>query len=45
VSVRMQVAGTFAGTPFAGTYRYLRVWARPEGRWQVVAGQITDVRE
>jgi hypothetical protein len=43
VSVRMDMAGTFRGEPFAGPFRYTRVWReRPEG-WRVVAGHVSAV--
>jgi ketosteroid isomerase-like protein len=43
VSVRMEMAGTFKGAPFAGPFRYTRVWcARPEG-WRIVAGHVSAV--
>lgn len=43
VSVRMAMAGDFKGVPFAGSYRYTRVWcARPEG-WRIVAGHVSGV--
>ena len=43
VSVRMDMAGTFRGAPFAGQFRYTRVWyARPEG-WRLVAGHVSAV--
>jgi len=31
------------GQPIRGEYRFLRVWARREGRWQVVAFQSTRI--
>jgi ketosteroid isomerase-like protein len=44
VSVRMEMAGTFRGAPFAGPFRYTRVWCeRPEG-WRVVAGHVSAVQ-
>ena len=44
VSVRMEMAGTFRGTPFAGPFRYTRVWCeRPDG-WRVVAGHVSAVQ-
>ena len=44
VSVRMEMAGTFKGTPFAGPFRYTRVWCeRPDG-WRVVAGHVSAVQ-
>lgn len=43
VSVRMEMAGTFRGAPFAGPFRYTRVWCeRPDG-WRVVAGHVSAV--
>jgi ketosteroid isomerase-like protein len=43
VSVRMEMAGTFKGTPFAGPYRYTRVWCERPGGWRVVAGHVSAV--
>lgn len=34
-----------AGARHAGTFRYLRVWAREGGRWKVVAGQVSRVAD
>lgn len=43
VIVRMDMAGSYRGEPFAGPFRYTRVWcARPEG-WRVVAGHVSAV--
>jgi len=43
VSVRMEMAGTFRDVPFAGPFRYTRVWREgPEG-WRVVAGHVSAV--
>ncbi len=43
VVVKAHLKGTFQGTPFAGFYRYLRVWLFQEERWQVVAGNVSVV--
>jgi ketosteroid isomerase-like protein len=43
VALRARLAGVFAGQPFSGTYRYTRVWARSSGRWQIVAGHVSEV--
>jgi ketosteroid isomerase-like protein len=43
VSVKTHLTLTFHGTPFAGFYRYLRVWHYQEERWQIVAGSISVV--
>lgn len=43
VSVRMEMSGTFQGAPFAGPFRYTRVWCeRPDG-WRVIAGHVGAV--
>src|SRR5476651_2412676 len=39
VSVRMVVAGTYAGSPFHDVFRYMRVWHQDARGWRVVAGQ------
>jgi ketosteroid isomerase-like protein len=44
VTVKMHVVGEYDGATFADTYRYLRVWALVDGRWQVVAAQATEVQ-
>jgi ketosteroid isomerase-like protein len=45
VTVRIEMAGTFAETPFAGIYRYGRVWIRRPDGWRIVAGHVTEVRD
>jgi ketosteroid isomerase-like protein len=44
VSVRMEMAGTFRGAPFAGPFRYTRVWRERPGGWRVVAGHVSAVQ-
>ena len=34
-----------AGQPISGRYRYLRVWVKRQGRWQVVAFQGTRIAQ
>lgn len=41
VALRARMAGSYAGTPFAGVARYTRVWARDAGRWRIVAGHVS----
>lgn len=44
VSVRVQVAGTYAGQPAGGDFRFTRVWAQsPKGQWQVVAAHAGTI--
>jgi ketosteroid isomerase-like protein len=41
VSVRMQVLGSYNGSPANGDFRYTRVWAvSPSENWQIVAAHI-----
>ena len=32
--------GTFEGPQWSGTLKFMRVWQRKNGRWQIVAGSI-----
>jgi ketosteroid isomerase-like protein len=41
VALRTRMSGSFAGTPFDVTARYTRVWAREDGRWRIVGGQVS----
>lgn len=44
VSVRMEMAGSFREQPFAGPFRYTRIWCeRPDG-WRIVAGHVSAVQ-
>ena len=44
VSVRMSVAGSFAGAAFAENFRYTRVWRQDQTKgWQVVAGHMSVI--
>jgi ketosteroid isomerase-like protein len=43
VTVLAQVTGSYAGTPFAGRFRFTRVWALRHSRWQIVAVHSTAV--
>jgi hypothetical protein len=37
--------GTYAGSPFAGIFRYTRTWCRsPSGPWQVLGGHVSAVQ-
>ena len=39
----VDVVGTYAGSPFSQTLRYVDVWALRDGQWRVVYGQATRV--
>jgi len=43
ISVRMEMTGTFHGAPFAGPFRYTRIWCAREDGWRIVAGHVTAV--
>jgi ketosteroid isomerase-like protein len=43
VTVRMEMAGSFKGTSFAGPYRYTRVWCARADGWRIVAGHVSRV--
>lgn len=44
VSVLAEIEGTFAGAPFAGTFRHVRTWHREhDGTWRVVSGAVLPV--
>jgi ketosteroid isomerase-like protein len=45
VAVRMDATGEYLGQPFAGAYRYTRVWARRPDGWRIVAGHMSTVPE
>jgi ketosteroid isomerase-like protein len=45
VSVRMEMSGTFEGAPFAGPFRYTRVWRAQQDGWRIVAGHVSAVLE
>lgn len=44
VIVRMEMAGTFFGQPFGGSFRYTRVWRRRADGWRIVAGHVSAVQ-
>jgi ketosteroid isomerase-like protein len=44
VSVRMQISGSYNGSPANGDFRYTRVWAiSPSGNWHIIAAHISMV--
>lgn len=43
VAVRVQLAGRHAGEAFEGVFRFTRVWALRDARWQVVVAQACQV--
>jgi ketosteroid isomerase-like protein len=45
VSVRMQLSGSYDGSPANGDFRFTRVWAVASGTWQIVAAHIGLVQK
>lgn len=46
VSVKMQLSGSYEGTPASGNFRFTRVWSQsPEGTWQIIAGHSSIVAQ
>lgn len=45
LSGRTRMQGSHDGKPFTSHYRYIDVYVRRGGRWQIVSVQITRVRE
>lgn len=43
VIVRMEMSGTFEGQPFAGPFRYTRIWRADGDGWRIVAGHVSSV--
>ena len=43
VFVLMDMHGSFQSQPFAGRYRYTRVWSNQLGSWQIVAAHISQM--
>ena len=41
LSGRTRMTGRFEGKPFTSHYRYIDIYARRNGRWQIVSVQIT----
>jgi ketosteroid isomerase-like protein len=41
--VDTRLEGSVGGAPFAGRYRYLRVWQKLEGRWVIIAGEVRSL--
>jgi ketosteroid isomerase-like protein len=43
ISVRMEMRGSFNGAPFAGPFRYTRIWRLHGESWHVVAGHMSAI--
>lgn len=40
---RVVLKVTYSGKESSGAYRYINVWVKTKGRWQIVANQITPI--
>ncbi|MDT9001868.1 nuclear transport factor 2 family protein [Paucibacter sp. APW11] len=45
LSGRTRMQGSYDGKPFSTHYRYIDVYVRREGRWQIVSVQLTRVSQ
>ena len=43
LSGRTRMTGTYDGKPFASHYRYIDVYVKRGGRWQIVSVQISRI--
>lgn len=43
VTVEMKLSGSFLKEDISGNYRYLRVWAKKDGTWKVIAGSVSKI--
>jgi ketosteroid isomerase-like protein len=43
VAVKTELAGIHDQQAFSGTYRFTRVWAKHQDRWQIVAGHACQL--
>lgn len=44
VTVRVELSGSYRGTPASGTFRFTRIWTRGiDGAWRVTAGHSSEV--
>lgn len=43
VALRTRLTGFVHGQPFAGEFRYTRVWARRGDTWRIVGGHVSAV--
>jgi len=45
VTVKAEISGTMNGQYFHGCYRYGRTWAKLNGQWQLIAGNVVQLPE
>ncbi|MFM7603236.1 MAG: nuclear transport factor 2 family protein [Pseudanabaena sp.] len=45
VTVKAEISGTMNGQDFHGHYRYGRTWAKLNGQWQIIAGNMVQLPE
>ena len=39
-AVVVTCSGTYAGPQWSGTLKFMRVWLKKAGRWQIIAGSV-----
>lgn len=45
VTVKMEIAGTYANFDISGSYRYLRIWKKINDSWKIVAGSVVKISD
>jgi hypothetical protein len=40
-AVVVTCSGTYAGPQWSGTLKFMRVWLKKNGKWQIIAGSIS----
>jgi ketosteroid isomerase-like protein len=45
VTGRVVLKVTYSGKESSGPYRFINIWVKLQGRWQIVANQITPVAQ
>lgn len=45
VTVRMDLVGFYREIDVSGPYRYLRIWAKINESWKIVAGSVVSILE
>jgi Domain of unknown function (DUF4440) len=42
VAAVVTCTGTYEGSQWSGTLKFMRVWLKRDGRWRIIAGSVTQ---
>jgi uncharacterized protein (TIGR02246 family) len=45
VTLRADLEGVFDGESYAAPYRFTRIWAKRQNRWQIAAGHVSQISD